>query len=170
MCRSSTTTVGMPGFFWWWARTDWTLLAFLAFFFFGASAFLGTSVSCGSCGAPGSSAFTCDSSSASSATAVPLFGAPEVPEADDQCEHRPEYASHPDPRPRLVAGDEEVAHELDVGGCRIGVQDVGDDGGKARALHPGADGEEHARGVEPGAHDEREQLVHVAGGGPDASQ
>src|SRR5437868_10360702 len=157
MCRSSTMTVGVPvgassGFFCRGALFEGAA--------FSGAGFSGTVLGCtltSVLGTPCSSAFTSDSSSVSSATAVLLLGSPEVPEAEDECEHCPEYAAPHDPGRRRMGMDQQPAHELDVG-----------DGGieEHHRLHPArqrgdllGDGEEDARGVEPGAHDEGQQLV-----------
>src|SRR5690606_40066069 len=77
-------------------------------------------------GTAGSSPFTFASSLVSSATPVPLLSPPEVPEAEAECEHCPEYASRPHHRRGSVPVDEDVAHPLDVGRRRVEVHGVGD--------------------------------------------
>src|SRR3954466_10779471 len=126
MWRSSTMTVGVPvgtsrGRLPAGAGLGCTLTSLL-----GTSA-LGTT----SPGTAGSWPFTCDSSLVSSATPVPLLSSPEVPEAEAECEHCPEYARQHHhhrgvvPILRMVGLDEDVAHPLDVGGRGVEVHHVG---------------------------------------------
>src|SRR4051812_10931213 len=105
MWRSSTITVGVP---------------------YSCGAFAACVASCDS------SRVTWDSSSVSSATAVPLFGPPEVPEADDKREHCPEYASRPDPSFWEVPVDKHITHELDVSRGGIELQGPAERRGQAR--------------------------------------
>src|ERR1700710_742504 len=106
MWRSSTMTVGVPV-----GTSRGDLVA-------GEGSGFGCTLT-SFCGTAGSWPITCDSSSVSSATSVPLLGTPEVPEAEAQCEHCPEYAGHPHRRRWVVAVlgvvgvDEDLAHPFD---------------------------------------------------------